>query len=228
MPLQWSNTSTVGERQGLKVLTYGGSGAGKTTLIATAPRPVVASAEAGLLSLQRCNIPYAEIRTLVDLWEFYRWAAGSAEARNNFSTLCLDSLSEIGEKVLAGSKAVVKDPRQAYGELQTQMETLVKAFRDLPGWNVYFSAKEEVVRNAAGQWIFQPSMPGQKVGPSLPYLFDEVFYLGVAKTPEGVRYRYLMTETDGQYVAKDRSGSLDVIERPDLTFVFNKMLGVQR
>lgn len=228
MPLVWTTTSRASLEQGVKILTHGDAGAGKTTLCSTAPYPVIASAEAGLLALRKFNIPAAQITTLMDLWEFYRWCKDSGEARKNFQTICLDSLSEIAEKVLGASKKIAKDPRQAYGDLQDQMVELVKAFRDLQGYHVYFSCKQELVKNNEGRWIFQPGMPGTKVGPMLPYLFDEVFYLGVARTPEGVRYRYLQTEFDGVYVAKDRSGSLDAIERPDLSFVINKMLGATK
>ena len=69
-------------------------------------------------------------------------------------------------------------------------------------------------------------MPGSKLGPQLPYLFDEVFRLGKNKTPQGVSYRFLQTDGDLQYVAKDRSGLLEELEPANLTHVFNKILGV--
>jgi hypothetical protein len=68
-------------------------------------------------------------------------------------------------------------------------------------------------------------MPGQKLGPQLPYLFDEVFHMGVASDPQGKKYRYLQTEADLQHDAKDRSGLLDAYEAPDLTAIFNKIRG---
>jgi len=40
---------------------------------------------------------------------------------------------------------------------------------------------------------------------------------------QGEQYRYLQTEKDAQYVAKDRSGSLKPKEKPDLAYVFNKI-----
>lgn len=129
--------------------------------------------------------------------------------------------------VLANAKAQVKDPRQAYGELIEKTMALVKAFRDLPGKNVVMAAKQEPIKDEmTGIVQYGPSMPGSKLGPQLPYLFDEVFRLGVGKTPQGVEYRFLQTGPDLQYDAKDRSGSLDPVERPDLSFVFSKILGV--
>ena len=67
-------------------------------------------------------------------------------------------------------------------------------------------------------------MPGARLGAELPYLFDEVFQIGIGKTPDGVEYRYLRTHPDIQSEAKDRSGCLDALEPPDLTHIFNKII----
>jgi hypothetical protein len=67
-------------------------------------------------------------------------------------------------------------------------------------------------------------MPGSKLGPKLPYFFDEVFRIGINKTPQGEQYRFLQTQPDIQYDAKDRSGSLDILEVPFLGSIFNKIL----
>ncbi len=196
---------------------------GKTTLCATAPNPFIISAEAGLLSLRKYKIPVTQIKTIEDLIEVYNWCAGSQEA-SQFWTICLDSLSEIGEVVLSNAKKQVKDPRQAYGELIEKMTSTIRAFRDLPGKNVYMTAKQEPMKDElTGVVRYGPSMPGSKLGPQLPYFFDEVFALRINKTPQGETYRYLLTQPDLQYVAKDRSGALAAIEQPDLTVVFSKI-----
>ena len=57
MAISLRNTRDVGTA-GVKVLVYGHAGAGKTSLIRTAPNPVILSAEAGLLSLSDLDIPY--------------------------------------------------------------------------------------------------------------------------------------------------------------------------
>ena len=50
MAINLKTTATI-ESSGVKVLVYGQAGSGKTTLIRTAPAPLILSAEAGLLSL---------------------------------------------------------------------------------------------------------------------------------------------------------------------------------
>lgn len=233
--------SQLSDDHGVKVIVYGRAGMGKTALCATAPSPLIISAESGLLSLRRQNlermfgvntpgisyeIPVIEINTVADLTEVEAWAKSSAEARQ-FSTLCLDSITEIGEKVLSNAKLQVKDPRQAYGELIEKAIMTIKAFRDLKGYNVYMSAKEERVKDeASGTTLAGPSMPGQKTGPAMPYLYDEVFNLNMGKDPQTQQnYRYLRTQPDFNYDAKDRSGALAEIERPHLGYVFAKIMG---
>lgn len=226
-PLQFTTTDRAAVLQGIKAMVYGPPGVGKTKLAATAPAPIMMSAEAGVLSLREFQIPMIHIRTVQDLTEAHQWAMNSHEARQ-FQTIYIDSISEIAEVVLANAKTLVKDPRQAYGELVEKMLMAVRAFRDLPGKNVVMVAKMEPVKDEmTGIIKYSPSMPGTKLGPQLPYLFDEVFRMGIGKTPQNVEYRFLQTQPDLQYDAKDRSGSLDAVEVPDLTRVFNKILGVK-
>lgn len=226
MALKFTTTDQAAQLHGVKVLVYGPSGVGKTTLCATAPAPIIISAEAGLLSLRKFTIPVIEIKTVEDLTEAHRWCMQSAEAAQ-FATVCIDSISEIGEVVLANAKRQVKDPRQAYGELLEKMMATIKAFRDLQGKHVYMAAKMEPVKDElTGVVRYMASMPGAKLGPQLPYLFDEVFRMGINKTPQGEAYRFLQTQPDLQYDAKDRSGTLDPIEPPDLNHVFSKIQGV--
>ena len=60
--IQSTNTITA---NGLKVLVYGQAGAGKTTLIKTLPKPLILSAEGGLLSLRKENLPFIEIKNML-------------------------------------------------------------------------------------------------------------------------------------------------------------------
>lgn len=210
---------------GIKVLVYGGAGVGKTRLVATAPAPVLISAESGLLSLRQFDIPVWPVQSFADLYAAYNFLTQSTEAKQ-FATICLDSISEIGEVCLSEAKKRNKDPRQAYGELIDSMLLLVKGFRDLPNKHVYVSAKMEHYKDeVSGVVKNQPHMPGQQLGPALPYIFDEVFHMGIAKDDKGADYRYLRTQPDFQYEAKDRSGALDAFEQPDLTHIFSKIIG---
>ena len=59
-------TTTKQQANCVKALVYGDAGAGKTKLCATAPTPVILSAESGLLSLADYEIPVIDISTAQD------------------------------------------------------------------------------------------------------------------------------------------------------------------
>lgn len=224
MAINLQRTSDV-HVNGVKLLVYGQAGAGKTTLIKTLPKPVVLSAEGGLLSIADADIPFVVIGSMADLHEAYQWLTGSDEAKA-FESVALDSLSEIAEVVLAAEKARSKDPRQAYGEMQDQMAKLIRAFRDLAGRHVYMTAKVEKSQDDMGRVLYSPSMPGNKLGQALPYFFDEVLAARVEKDADGNTQRAIQCESDGVWQAKDRSGKLDAWEAPDLGAIINKIKGV--
>jgi phage nucleotide-binding protein len=211
---------------GVKLLVYGQAGAGKTSLIKTLPHPVVLSAEGGLLSLQDADLPFIEITSMEDLHEAYAWVADS-----DHKSVALDSISEIAEVCLNTEKKLkvngkLVDPRQAYGAMQEQMADIIRAFRDLPGRHVLMTAKLEKTQDEMGRVLYSPSMPGIKTGQALPYFFDEVLALRVEKDAEGNTQRALMCDSDGLWLAKDRSGKLGTWEAPDLGEIINKIGGV--
>ena len=220
------NVKTTGSlaANGMKVLVYGQAGAGKTSLVKTLPNPIVLSAEGGLLSIQDADLPYIEISDMDTLKEAYTWLTSSDEAKA-YQSVALDSISEIAEVVLNAEKKATKDPRQAYGAMQEQMADIIRAFRDLPGRHVYMSAKLEKTQDEMGRVLYAPSMPGNKTGQALPYFFDEVLALRVEKDGEGVTQRALMCDSDGLWLAKDRSGKLEAWEAPDLGAIIAKMQG---
>jgi len=225
MAFKLTTTRDAAVANGIKVCVYGQSGSGKTRLCATTGAPtVIISAEAGLLSLRDNDIPVIEVQSIADVHDAYRFLSESADARD-FQWVCLDSVSEIAEVVLANEKAATKDPRKAYGELADRMMELLRAFRDIPGRNVYMSAKLDRQKDdVTGAMLYTPSMPGQRLGQQLPYLFDFLFALRAEKDAEGNISRWLQCSGDTQYVAKDRSGALDTFEPADLAAIAAKII----
>ena len=222
MAINLQNTSAA-RFSGLKVLVYGQAGAGKTSLIPTMPAPIILSAEGGLLSIRDSGMPFIEVDGMDTLREAYEWLKDSDEAKG-FESIALDSISEIGEVCLAAEKAKAKDPRQAYGEMQTTMAELIRSFRDLPR-HVLFTAKLDKSQDEMGRMLYSPSMPGNKTGQALPYFFDLVLALRVEKDSDGNIQRALMCQSDGLWQAKDRSGKLDAWEAPDLGAIIEKIGG---
>ena len=205
----------------VKMLCYAPAGYGKTLLCSTAPRPLIISAEAGLLSLPD-GIDYIEIKTIKDIHSVLDLLA-KEKARKAFETVCVDSITDIAETYLAEIKPDHRNLMQAYGLLADDMMTLTRRFRDLKGYHIYMTAKAKRVVDEAGNEKFYPSMPGQQLVTNLPYLFDEVLPIRIAKKG-GERYRYFQGQPSKGYEAKDRSGRLSKKEPLDLGRLFNKIL----
>lgn len=224
MQVVLQSTASVGVNNGIKCLVYGPPKVGKTRLLATAPNPVIFSAEGGLLSLRTYNLPFAEVRSIADLHAYYQWALYSHEARQ-FATIGLDSISEIIEQLLETEKGKTRDPRKAYGEIVTQGLQLIRGFRDLPGRNVVLIAKQDYSKDeGTGLMYWGPSFPGQKLGPAVPYYPDEIFQYCVFQNPQTKqRIEALRCWPDQNNIAGDRSGALDEFEQPNLANIFAKI-----
>ena len=219
------------EDKGLKILVHGMAGSGKTVLAATGGLPtIILSAEAGLLSLKKFmkessslakNIKIIQIKSFADLKETREWLQNEKQLAD---WLCLDSISEIAEQILAHEKTLSPDPRKAYGNLTDQMLTELRAFRDLDGYNVLMTCKQvREVDSDTDRTRYIPSFPGRQVGPAVPYMFDEVFALRIEEDEEGDLYRTLQTSKDVHYEAKDRSGELEMFEEPNLKMLLQKI-----
>tara|TARA_R100000742_G_C4278542_1_gene101518 strand:+ start:2256 stop:2975 length:720 start_codon:yes stop_codon:yes gene_type:complete len=214
------------EQQGAKLLVYGESGAGKTTLCQTAPgKTLVVSMESGLLSIK--DAPDLDAIEVKEASEIEEIASLLENKTLNYETVCLDSVTEMAEILLSQEKAKSKDPRRAYGEVIEVMIKTMRRFRDLP-MHVVFIAKQSRERDeSSGMFHYQPMMVGAKLPTQIPYFFDEVLVLRTFddENEEGktVTSRWLQTRIGQNYIAKDRSGKLEEFESPDLTTIINKL-----
>ena len=221
-----ASPSDLVQMQGAKILVFGASGAGKTTLCATAPgKTLIISMEAGLLSIKdKDNVTAIEVKEASEIEEI---AQLLESGKLDYDTVCLDSVTEMSEILLASEKARSKDPRRAYGEVIEVMTRTMRRFRDLK-IHVIFVAKEDKIRDEqTGVFHHQPMMVGAKLPVQIPYFFDDVLALRTftEENEEGKKIinRWLQTTIGDNYTAKDRSGKLETFEEPNLTHVINKL-----
>lgn len=250
-PIQliWSTVGDEAVSSGVKILVYGPAGAGKTVLCATLPLPIVfISAESGLLSLSVQNLtkifiglgmdeagaferakavkacPVIIVKNGLQLRGAYEWLANPANSQY-FKSVAWDSSSETAEVMLNAAKSTKADGRQAYGEVADIIAEYFRKFRGLTGKHVCVTAKLGSKQDGVtGAIIGAPDFPGKQLGPQSPYWLDETFRLGVATDPTTNKvFRFLQTQPDASYDAKDRSGMLETWEKPDLAYLIDKM-----
>lgn len=227
MAIVYASTTSYGIDNGVSIVCYGASGVGKTTLAGTLPRDetIILSTEHRLLPLRGKGMHAYELDTYADVVQMYNTLVNDPSFAS-VRYVVLDSATECGEKTLVASQAAIRDGRQAYMDMQQKALALFRMFRDMKKHTILLF-KEELQKDAAGNVRVGPAMPGQKLGPQIPYLFDEVFYMGISETvgPDGVpvKSRYLLTDATPTHTAKDASGSLAMFEPPDLLHIITKI-----
>ncbi len=226
MAIEFKNPADAVLEQGLKILLYGAAGSGKTvTCATTGESTLIISAEAGLLSIKDApgDIQIAEVNTRAEVEAVLDYL----EQKGTPAWVCIDSISEIGEIVLAEEMSKTKNGIKAYGELAIITTRLIKRFRALH-CNVVMTAKLSRAKDdAAGAMLYGPSMPGQRMSQEIPYYFDLVCAMRVGHNPKDAEkmLREIQTNRDGQWEAKDRSGKLDIFEPQNLAELKKKILG---
>jgi energy-coupling factor transporter ATP-binding protein EcfA2 len=223
----------------LKILIYGPSGSGKTFLARTINEPtLVISAESGVLSLAGSSLDVFDITVEDDgsivpstkrfsqMQTVYTYLT-SEEAKAKYKWIFIDSLTEISQNLIESLSVDFPDRKDAlvmYGENFKKMRNMIKAFRDLPYYNVVFTAISEEDKDQNGKRFHNISMIG-KMGSQLPAYLDEVFYLHTYQDEENVSKRVLVTKGSDKAIAKDRSGKLNQFEEPNLQLIANKIRG---
>jgi len=214
---------------GVKALIFSDAGIGKTTLASTLDmsRTLVISFESGLLSIldekSGAELQYVEPTKLEELHGVFV-AMQTKEMQEKFDNIFIDSLTELSEMMFKEFKNDPKlysgrqDTLKLYGETQSEMIALVKAFRDLKGYNIFMSALEESVIKQMKE-VASISMIGKKLGTKMAPLFDFVWHLEVDDKGE----RILRTQPTDTVLAKSRTRKLDSVEKADLGYILEKI-----
>jgi hypothetical protein len=161
------------------------------------------SAEGGLLVLKDKKIDVIDILDIATLGKVY---VALRDGKLEYDNVCIDSLTEIGEMVVAELEEdeYFGNPTNTFPKWQEYSKKIikmVKMFRDLKGVNIIFSALRESVE-ANGSVIYMPQIPAKKAQSKLASTMDEVYYININSDGE----RVLHTNSTSTYIAKTRAG----------------------
>lgn len=232
---------TVAERvEYLKLLVYGDSGVGKTTLAGSAydvpeMRPVLfVDMEGGTKSIRnrypeieviRVREEYTEKGRLVKTaWSRLVEVYEALKIEQRYRTVVIDSLSEAYEVAMKDIMTGVvqeypdRDPdvpgQREYGRARSQLRRMTRRFRDLP-INVIFTAlKGEKTTDDGRVVAIGPALSGKLMN-EIPAFMDEVYHLYVKDDKEDVK-RFILTRKTGKNIAKTRSDLPMTVENPSM------------
>lgn len=212
--------------QWMKVMFCGEAGTGKTLISSTFPNPFFISAEGGLMSIARRFLPYTNLESTQDLKEIIGILRQDPKTRATMlgantatvDTIVIDTIDEVQKVFMKERVKAKKDEAfnlKDYGWLNEQMQSAIRAFRNLD-MNVVLTCHIKPVTNEeTGKVTYKPGMAGQ-VAEWIPSAVDLSLLLNARTATEiqggkavKVVHRYAQAMPDSEYSwIKDRSGRL--------------------
>lgn len=220
----------------LKLLIFGDSGHGKTTLAGTLKDTLIISAESGLQSISDKDIDVIDI-TLNDkgeviprqdrdlrMLEVYNFLQ-TPEAIKKYKNIFIDSLSEINDNLIEKYQLLYPEQKDSFvmwNSVSKSMNALIRAFRDLPHYNVIFTALEAQDKDENGRFFKGPLMKPKSFAEDVPKFFDYVWFI-FKKENELPKILTQPTETIRAKSRITKDIELLQWEEADLTMLLNKL-----
>jgi hypothetical protein len=191
---------------------YGPSGAGKTSLTATAPRPAFLDTNKGLLSIAgRPGFEHVHAEDINDFTGLERaydnfTGTGKRDWRKKYDTLVVDHFDDIQAIIMEqlGERRHERDERKDideseqkdWGVMATKLKRILRKYKTLPIHKILICGEKDNKEDGR----LMPSLQGQ-LGNSLPYFADHTMYLRIGKNGK----RYLHLDSTDDFYAKTRA-----------------------
>ncbi len=161
---------------------------------------------------------------------------GDPSRLNKYTTIFVDSITVASRLCLQWSKGQPQafsertgkpDMRSAYGLLGQEMIGWLTQLQHAKEKNVWLVGILDEKTDDYNRRYFTLQIEGSKTGLELPGIVDEVISMVQLSTEDSEPYRAFICQTlnPWNYPAKDRSGRLDMIERPHLGKLMDKISG---
>ena len=214
----------------VKILIYGDSGAGKTFLTATSPKPLFLLNEAnGQASILHSNKD-ADILLVKDanaLAKILHDIDTNPQNWSKYDTICIDSLTEMQRLI----KDRITDGRQMslpmWGKLADDMRKLIRRIRNLKFNVVCTALLEKDMEEATGERHVRPLFEGKKTGAEIAQYFSMVGLLYNSTDDNGATCRSLMLDGPSRVMCKPVFPLEGSIQKPDLTNIINQIQTTQ-
>lgn len=150
-----------------KVLAYGASGTGKTTFVASCPRPtlILDPGEKGTASIKKqADVDYLSIEKWEDLEAIY-WFLDAGN--HKYKTVCIDTVTRLQDLAMAHVNPD-EGPmgKNKWGELSSLMKSWLVLFRDLPMHVVFCAQDRETETDMEDEGTIMPEV-GAALMPSV-------------------------------------------------------------
>jgi len=219
-PAGLKKATDVGVRP-IRMLIYGEPGAGKTTLIGTAPRPVLVidfEAGADIRLAGQENIDILTIYSYKELKSALPWI----KAQTEYKTVAFDGFSVFVSQLMREILEERGKPSPTYYEwgLLTQRTKEIILALLKPTAHTIFTALEKK-REDNGKLVWKGPDLSRKIRETLRAIVD---LEGVIWVEEGRRYLGFVSPK-GIVETKDRSGKLTAKEEPNIEKLLQKIFG---
>ena len=228
-----------------KMVVYGKSNTGKTSLVRTIRKDKVLIVDAekqGLDSID--DLATQSFRLYEDstgkavprhkryerLQKFLTHIVTPEGRKEGFKWLVFDSISEISQNIMEAEKYAQEQKKangekvnnfELWGNYKEKMIGLLKDLRDIVGYNVLCLALVDEVKNEDGIKEQSVEIEGNSCKQRVPAIFSQCFYMYV--DPQGER-KFITSSTNG-FIAKDRSRKTEKIEPADIDHIIKKIKG---
>tara|TARA_R100001510_G_C7654748_1_gene213551 strand:- start:834 stop:1529 length:696 start_codon:yes stop_codon:yes gene_type:complete len=229
MKFQILNAGKQKAKTHIKCLVYGDSGAGKSFLAVTAPKPLVLLTEPnGQTSIMHSNpnadlLHISSVKLLGDVLnsitnEPAQWA--------QYDTIVIDSLTEVQRLCKDDLTNKGRHPMklQDWGKLADYMRRFIRALRQVPKHIVCLALLETTFEEGSGTRHLRPAFDGKKTSGEIAQFFNFVGFLYPAQNKEDQKTsRYLMLEGNQNVLCKPTYPLTGTIKDPNLTKIFNQI-----